>query len=112
MEEKKGFNLKEFLRTGTGRMCFVAVFYIAFFAVFGAVVAISMKTRAVYIVFAFCALFVYFGWKALNRITPSIFLIMPVVGWIFYFTIKFIIAYFVGVVIAPYKIAKKVLNKI
>lgn len=53
------------------------------------------------IVFACCT---YFGWKALNFITPNIFLIMPLAGWLIYFTIKGIIAFFIGFIIAPFQI--------
>ncbi|MBR3817309.1 MAG: hypothetical protein IKJ27_11360 [Clostridia bacterium] len=110
MKEKK--DLKEFISTSTGKFVFIGIFYFIFITVFAAVSAISFNSDAPYIMFVFCALFVYFGWKALNRITPRIFLIMPIIGWFFYFTIKFILAYFVGVAIAPYKIAKMIAEKI
>ena len=110
MEEKKGF--KEFLKSGTGKVVFIAVFYVVFFAVFGIVVALSMDAQSPVFAFVYAAIFAYYGWKSLNRITPNIFLIMPIIGWVIYFTIKFILAYFIGVVIAPFKIAKSVWNKI
>ncbi|MGL5256902.1 MAG: hypothetical protein ACRC76_07665 [Proteocatella sp.] len=46
------------------------------------------------------------GWSVLNRITPNIFLFLPIGGWILYFTIKFLIAYFIGIVALPYKLYK------
>lgn len=32
------------------------------------------------------------GWNFLNKITPNIFLFMPVVGWLIYFEIKFFLS--------------------
>ena len=51
----------------------------------------------------FSFLFLYWGWKALDRITPQMFVFMPVVGWLIYFAIKGILALFVGMLIGPYK---------
>ncbi len=47
-----------------------------------------------------------FGWMALSAITPNIFLFMPVVGWLIYFAIKFLIAYLIGWIALPIKIYK------
>lgn len=55
-----------------------------------------------YLVFAF------FGWGALNRIQPAMFIWMPLVGWLIYFFIKFILSVLIGVFVAPYVIGKKV----
>lgn len=48
------------------------------------------------------------GWKAITMIQPSMFIWMPLVGWIIYFVIKFIIAYFVGLFVAPFTIGNKI----
>ncbi len=48
------------------------------------------------------------GWRVINMIQPSMFIWMPLVGWIIYFVIKFIIAYFVGLFVAPYTIGSKI----
>lgn len=53
-------------------------------------------------------IWVYFGWKALTFITPRVFLIMPLVGWVAYFCIKGLLAVVVGIFVAPYYLAKKV----
>lgn len=52
-------------------------------------------------VFGVCA---YFGWKTLNFITPRIFLIMPLVGWVIYFIIKGILSFLLGFIVAPFQI--------
>jgi uncharacterized protein (DUF983 family) len=41
------------------------------------------------------------GWKALTSVTPQIFLFLPLLGWVFYFLIKLILAFFVGLVMLP-----------
>ncbi|MGN0154843.1 MAG: B-box zinc finger protein [Lachnospiraceae bacterium] len=37
-----------------------------------------------------------FGWEALNKIQPGIFLIMPIIGWVIYFMIKLTLAFLIG----------------
>ncbi|MBC7324696.1 MAG: hypothetical protein H5T99_05225 [Moorella sp. (in: Bacteria)] len=46
----------------------------------------------------------YWGWKALNAITPNVFLILPLIGWFFYFGIKFVVAFCIGWVVMPIKL--------
>ena len=45
-----------------------------------------------------------YGWALLNRITPSMFLWLPLMGWVFYFVIKLFIAYIIGIVALPIKL--------
>jgi len=44
------------------------------------------------------------GWRALNKITPSIFLVLPIGGWVIYFFVKLFIAYCIGLVALPIKL--------
>lgn len=44
------------------------------------------------------------GWSALNKITPNIFLFMPVIGWIIYFGIKLAVSLMIGMFVTPFKI--------
>ena len=44
------------------------------------------------------------GWSVLNRITPNVFLFMPVIGWVIYFFIKFFISLMIGMFVTPFKI--------
>jgi hypothetical protein len=46
---------------------------------------------------------IIWGWTALNRITPQVFLVLPIVGWFIYFCIKVMISGFIGIPIAIYK---------
>lgn len=47
---------------------------------------------------------ILWGWYALNKITPNVFLFMPIVGWLIYFGIKFVLAFYVGLVALPYQV--------
>lgn len=49
-----------------------------------------------------------YGWAALNRITPSFFLILPVIGWILYFLIKLTIAMYIGWIILLIRLGKNI----
>lgn len=44
------------------------------------------------------------GWSVLNKITPNIFLFLPIIGWIFYFFIKLFISLMIGMFVTPFKI--------
>ncbi len=44
------------------------------------------------------------GWSVLNRITPNVFLFLPIFGWIVYFVLKLGIAMLIGEFVLPYKI--------
>lgn len=44
------------------------------------------------------------GWSFLNRITPQIFLFMPIIGWVIYFVTKFVVSLMVGMFVTPFKI--------
>lgn len=54
------------------------------------------------------SVFAFFGWRALNRIQPAMFIWMPLAGWLIYFFVKFILSALIGVFVAPYVIGKKV----
>ena len=48
-----------------------------------------------------------YGWKVLTFITPSVFLIMPLIGWVIYFVIKL----FIAIMISPFAfVIKTVMN--
>jgi hypothetical protein len=46
------------------------------------------------------------GWKTLTRITPQIFLFLPVLGWVLYFFIKAVLSLFVGLVAFPIRMTR------
>jgi len=45
-----------------------------------------------------------YGWRALNSITPSMFIVLPIVGWFIYFVVKAVISGIIGFFITPIKI--------
>lgn len=57
-----------------------------------------------WVVYIICAIF---GWRVLNMIQPDLFLWMPLLGWLLYFFIKFILAACIGFFVAPFVIGKK-----
>ncbi len=69
----------------------------------------SNNTTIMCITLLSCAVF---GWKALNKITPNIFLIGTTNFWIGYFLIKGFLSIMIGGLIAPFQIAKMISNKL
>lgn len=106
MEERNGF--LEFLASQTGRFVMTAVGVVI---IFGTLMwAIGTESTAIAgIAFLVCA---FFGWKALNRITPDIFLFMSITGWIIYFLIKGLLSIFIGVFVAPVQISNMICRAI
>lgn len=98
-----------FLCSGLGKLCTMLVLYVIIFSLLLGIVWLDLPS---FLLFVYVALYVFFGWKALNKITPDIFLIMPIGGWIIYYVIKFILSVIVGVFVAPYVIAEKISSAI
>ena len=46
------------------------------------------------------------GWKILNRITPAMFLFLPLIGWVIYFFLKLFLSIAIGMFALPYNIYK------
>lgn len=46
------------------------------------------------------------GWKTLTRMTPQVFLFLPILGWVFYFLVKTIMSLLVGLVAFPVRTIK------
>lgn len=95
---KDGFAI--FIKSPMGRVVLSIVLYVVDFLILYLTVPFGSILMA------------YFGWKALNRITPDIFLIMPLSSWLWYFLIKGILAILVGMFVAPYQITKAILVKV
>lgn len=94
------------------RLTIIKVFGIAGIVagIFGAVMAGgigNVSTALVYLIFI--PLFAYetaaipAGWWKLNMITSKFFLILPIVGWLIYFGIKFTLASIVGLFVLPFE---------
>lgn len=99
---------KEFLISPIGK----AIILIAgMVIIYGIIVAcLASSSMAVFgIALVACAVF---GWKALNKITPDIFLFMSIGGWAIYFLIKGLLSAVIGAFVAPFQISKMVTNAI
>ncbi len=105
MEEKNKF--KAFLCSALGKAAMIVTFYaVILVLILFSVNVIHSNVVAVIL----CIALGYFGWKALSRITPNIFLFMPIGGWILYFVIKGALSFVIGVFVAPFVIAKKIVS--
>lgn len=103
-EQKSGKDLKMFLSSSAGKAVMTAVFAVAVYGILFAVISADAE----YVALAICVLCGWFGWKALNKIQPSIFLWMNFFGWIVYFFIKAVLSVLIGVFITPFVLGKKV----
>lgn len=54
----------------------------------------------------------FFGWKALNKITPEVFLWMPLASWLVYFVVKGVLSVLIGGLVGPFWIGKTISNAI
>ena len=108
MGEKRGF--KMFLCSTVGRAVMIVVFY---GIILGIVLTMfTMLEDAMVPLWILFGVLGIFGWKALSRITPDIFLIMPIGGWVIYFIVKGLLAVVVGTFTAPFVIARMITNAI
>lgn len=98
----------DFLASKTGKTVMTVVLIILIFGLLLLAINSNMQTLTG-IAFLVCAIF---GWKALNRITPNIFLVMSFAGWAIYFLIKGLLSIFIGVFVAPFQIAKMISNAV
>ena len=57
---------------------------------------------------AYMAAGIPWGWAVLNRVTPNVFLFLPVIGWLFYFGVKFYLSGMVGFFVTPFKIYRAI----
>ncbi len=95
--------VKSFFASSFGKLTVMVISGLIIYGLI--VVGLAASTPIFFITMFGCG---YFGWKALNRITPSIFLIMPLMGWFIYFFIKGMLSVVIGAFIAPYQIGKMI----
>jgi len=102
-QNNNSVNAKSFFASSLGRLTVMIISGIIIYGLI--VVGLSASTPVFLVTMIGCG---YFGWKALSRITPSIFLIMPLMGWFIYFFIKGMLSVVIGAFIAPYQIGKMI----
>lgn len=54
-----------------------------------------------FMIFFYCCSGIVAGWKTLNRISPNVFIILPLIGWLIYFIVKLLLSFWVGIVMLP-----------
>lgn len=57
-----------------------------------------------YILVGYISASVPWGWATLTKITPNIFLFLPLIGWVIYFALKGYFALIVGPFVFPFKL--------
>ncbi|MFI4954503.1 MAG: hypothetical protein ACHP9Y_01170 [Gammaproteobacteria bacterium] len=82
------------------------------FAVVGLLIANSNPNASFsgYLSLAYVAMSIPWGWSALSKITPNVFLFMPFAGWAAYFVIKSGLSILVGTVAFPWKIVSTIID--
>ena len=106
MEEKRN-GFKEFLCSGIGKAVMIVALYGIILGIF-LLLIFNVETLSILYILLFC----YFGWRALDRIQPEMFLIMPVGHWVIYFLVKGILSLLVGMFVTPFVIANKITQTI
>lgn len=61
------------------------------------------------VVILICA---FFGWRALNRIQPAMFIWLPWGGWVVYIVVKLILSAIIGLFVAPFVLGNMIGNVI
>lgn len=109
MNEKKERNeFLNFLASTGGKFLITIVFIIIIYGIL--ILSLTYGSTVILGIVLFgCA---YFGWKALNKITPDIFLWMSIGGWAIYFLIKGLLSAIIGAFVAPFQIGIMISNKI
>ena len=93
---------KTFLLSKTGKWTMIALFYVIIFLLG----MLAVGSRNEIFVMAYGIIVIVFGWLSLSKITPNIFLVLPIVGWLIFFVVKFFLSIFVGMFTTPFYVSK------
>lgn len=105
---KKISPILQFLASMGGRIVLTIVFAAIVYGILIAALR-SENMTVLWIAYLCCG---FFGWKSLNKITPNMFLWMPLASWVFYYLIKGILSCLIGAFIAPFWLGKKISSAI
>ncbi len=95
--------LKGFFISKLGYYAMVAVFA---YVLWGITINSLNSDGAVALIIMLCC--TYFGWKTLSRIQPEAFSWLTGIAWLIYIWTKFSVSVFIGVVVAPFRLAKRI----
>lgn len=101
-------SLKNFMESKMGVLALTVILFIIMLLLY--VIIINLDLVPVLMILA-CA-YAFLGWKALTKITPSLFIWMPLAGWALYFFVKLLLSVAVGYFVAPYQLAKIIRNAV
>ena len=111
LEEKKDISLKRkvlrFFASQIGGILIICMLYLIVLGIF--LIMVELTGAAAGIAFVVLA---YFGWRALSKIQPQMFIIMPVGGWLIYILVKGLLSIMIGIFVAPFVIARKINGKL
>ncbi len=104
LDKQKVYPILKFLASAGGRILLTVVFAAI---IYGLLIAMleTDNTVVLGIILVVCG---YFGWKSLNKITPNLFLWMPLASWAIYYLVKGLLSIIIGAFIAPVWIGKKI----
>jgi hypothetical protein len=61
-----------------------------------------------YVIFSYIFSGIVPGWKTWTRITPAVFLFLPIIGWVLYFIIKLALSLCLGLVMLPIRTVRNI----
>ncbi len=107
MEDKK-MTFKDFLCSFAGKLCMILVLYLVIFGLIFAMFNIFQNATAPILIMGLAL--IVCGWRFLNRITPAMFIILPVGSYIVYLMVKIVLSFLCGIFVAPFVIANWISN--
>lgn len=70
---------------------------------------VPFDTVAYIILYYICAGIIA-GWRTLTKITPRMFLVLPIIGWLIYFALKLFLSYWVGLIMLPIRTVRNIVR--
>lgn len=61
-----------------------------------------------YIIYTYIFAGIVAGWKTLTAITPRVFLVLPIIGWVLYFALKLFLSFWVGLIMLPVRMIRNI----
>jgi hypothetical protein len=101
---KKVSPFLQFLASVGGRV----VITIVLAAIIYGLIGLLAGTENTIIMVILCIGCGYFGWQSLNKITPNLFLWMPLGAWAIYYIVKGLLSVCVGTIVAPLWLGKRI----
>lgn len=87
------------------RIILTLVFFVlGFYLMVNSAPSINIGTIIGGIIIGYIFAGVPWGWQFLNKITPSLFLFLPLIGWVIYFLIKTLLSFAIGFIALPIKL--------